>query len=94
MVTNLGDNTLFLVVNAACKYADYKHLQDHLGSSCELELDDDLALLALQGPKAAKVLSGLAPAVNEMTFMTAKQVMINDIRLFYYSLWIYRGGWF
>jgi len=79
MVTNLGDNSLFLVVNAACKYADFKHLQDHLGSSCELELDDDLALLALQGPKAAKVLSGLAPAVNEMTFMTAKQVMINDI---------------
>ena len=82
MVTNLGDNSLFLVVNAACKYADFKHLQDHLGSSCELELDDDLALLALQGPKAAKVLSGLAPAVNEMTFMTAKQVMINDISCF------------
>ena len=82
MVTNLGDNSLFLVVNAACKYADFKHLQDHLGSSCELELDDDLALLALQGPKAAKVLTGLAPAVNEMTFMTAKQVMINDISCF------------
>jgi len=82
MVTNLGDNSLILVVNAACKYADFKHLQDHLGSSCELELDDDLALLALQGPKAAKVLSGLAPAVNEMTFMTAKQVMINDISCF------------
>ena len=82
MVTNLGDNSLFLVVNAACKYADFKHLQDHLGSSCELELDDDLALLAFQGPKAAKVLSGLAPAVNEMTFMTAKQVMINDISCF------------
>ena len=82
MVTNLGDNSLFLVVNAACKYADFKHLQNHLGSSCELELDDDLALLALQGPKAAKVLSGLAPAVNEMTFMTAKQVMINDISCF------------
>ena len=82
MVTNLGDNSLFLVVNAACKYADFKHLQDHLGSSCQLELDDDLALLALQGPKAAKVLSGLAPAVNEMTFMTAKQVMINDISCF------------
>ena len=48
----------------------YKH---HLGSSCELELHDDLALLALQGPKAAKVLSGLAPAVEEMTFMTASR---------------------
>ena len=82
MVTNLGDNTLFLVVNAACKYADYEHLKRHLGSSCELDLHDDLALLALQGPKANKVLSELAPSVKEMTFMTAKQVMINEIDCF------------
>ena len=82
MVTNLGDNTLFLVVNAACKYDDYEHLKSHLGSSCELDLHDDLALLALQGPKANKVLSELAPSVKEMTFMTAKQVMINEIDCF------------
>ena len=82
MVTNLGDNTLFLVVNAACKYDDYEHLKRHLGSSCELDLHDDLALLALQGPKANKVLSELAPSVKEMTFMTAKQVMINEIDCF------------
>ena len=82
MVTNLGDNTLFLVVNAACKYDDYEHLKRHLGSSCELDLHDDLALLALQGPKANKVLSELAPSVKEMTFMTAKQVMINEIECF------------
>ena len=82
MVTNLGDNTLFLVVNAACKYADYEHLRHHLGSSCELDLNDDLALLALQGPKANKVLSELAPSVKGMRFMTAKQVMINEIDCF------------
>jgi len=79
MVTNLGDNSLFLVVNAACKDSDFEHLQHHLSSSCELELYDDLALLALQGPKAVKVLSDHAPSVREMTFMTAKQVMISDI---------------
>jgi len=82
MVTNLGDNSLFLVVNAACKYADYEHLRHHLGSSCDIELYDDLALLALQGPKAANVLSELVPSVKEMAFMTAKQVMINDIDCF------------
>ena len=79
MVTNLGDNSLFLVVNAACKDSDFEHLQHHLGSSCELELCDDLALLALQGPKAVKVLIEHAPSIKEMAFMTAKQTKINEI---------------
>jgi aminomethyltransferase len=82
MVTNLGDNDLFLVVNAACKEADYDHLKNHLGASCEIEFYDDLALLALQGPKAAMVLSEFVPSVKEMVFMTAKQTMLNDIDCF------------
>jgi len=82
MVTNLGNNSLFLVVNAACKYADYEHLKNQLGANCEVELSEDLALLALQGPKAAMVLSEYAPSIKEMTFMTAKQVLINDIECF------------
>ena len=79
MVTNLGGNSLFLVVNAACKDSDFEHLQHNLGSSCELELCDDLALLALQGPKAVKVLSEHAPSIKEMAFMTAKQTKIDEI---------------
>ena len=82
MVTNIGDNSLFLVVNAACKEGDYDHLKNHLGASCEIEFYDDLALLALQGPKAAMVLSEFASLAKEMTFMTAKQMMINDIDCF------------
>ena len=82
MVTNLGDNSLFLVVNAACKDADFQHLKNHLGSKCEVDLFEDLALLALQGPKASKVLSALAPSINEMTFMTAKRLVIGDIDCF------------
>ena len=34
MVTNLGDKDLFLVVNAACKDADYIHLQSTIGDDC------------------------------------------------------------
>ena len=79
MVTNLGGNSLFLVVNAACKDSDFEHLKHNLGSSCELELCDDLALLALQGPKAVKVLSEHAPSIKEMAFMTAKQTKIDEI---------------
>lgn len=78
MVANLGDH-LFVVVNAACKEQDINHLQAHLPSGVELEIIDDRALLALQGPKAAEVLARLQPAVAEMLFMDIQQVQIDGI---------------
>ncbi|MDB4138978.1 glycine cleavage system aminomethyltransferase GcvT [Candidatus Thioglobus sp.] len=79
MVTNLGDEDLFLVVNAGCKNADFAHLQRTIGDDCKVEFLEDVALLALQGPLAHKVLSEIAPSISEMIFMTAKQVVINGI---------------
>ncbi|EDP60737.1 glycine cleavage system aminomethyltransferase GcvT [Vibrio sp. AND4] len=73
MVANLGDH-LFVVVNAACKEQDIAHLQAHLPPSVELEVIDDRALLALQGPKAAEVLASLAPEVADMLFMDVRNV--------------------
>ncbi|MBY8298762.1 glycine cleavage system aminomethyltransferase GcvT [Vibrio fluvialis] len=78
MVANLGDH-LFVVVNAACKEQDINHLQAHLPSGVELEIIDDRALLALQGPKAAEVLARLQPAVSDMLFMDIQQVQIDGI---------------
>ncbi|MFP3498375.1 glycine cleavage system aminomethyltransferase GcvT, partial [Pseudomonas sp. SIMBA_059] len=37
MVANLGDDTLFLVVNAACKDQDLAHLRKHIGNRCEVQ---------------------------------------------------------
>jgi aminomethyltransferase len=73
MVANLGDH-LFVVVNAACKEQDIAHLQAHLPSDIELEIIDDRALLAIQGPKAAEVLARFAPEVAEMLFMDVRKV--------------------
>ncbi|MCG6411237.1 glycine cleavage system aminomethyltransferase GcvT [Vibrio fluvialis] len=78
MVANLGDH-LFVVVNAACKEQDINHLQAHLPSGVELEIIDDRALLALQGPKSAEVLARLQPAVADMLFMDIQQVQIDGI---------------
>ncbi|MCG6381104.1 glycine cleavage system aminomethyltransferase GcvT [Vibrio fluvialis] len=78
MVANLGDH-LFVVVNAACKEQDINHLQAHLPSGVELEIIDDRALLALQGPKAAEVLARLQPAVADMLFMDIQRVQIDGI---------------
>lgn len=70
MVANLGNDELFLVVNAACKEQDLAHLRQHLGDRCEIEpLFESRALLALQGPDAVNVLARLAPDVAKMTFM-------------------------
>lgn len=70
MVAKLAEDKLLLVVNAACKTHDLKHLQQHLGTQCGIEpLFEERALLALQGPQAAAVLARLAPQVEQMTFM-------------------------
>ncbi len=68
MIANRGDH-LFLVVNASCKDADFAHLKAHLGESCDLQMLDDRALIALQGPHAESVLAELWADVSTMRFM-------------------------
>ncbi|CCN81326.1 Aminomethyltransferase [Vibrio nigripulchritudo SFn27] len=75
MVANFGDH-LFVVVNAACKEQDIAHLRANLPASVEMEVIEDRALLALQGPKAAAVLARLAPEVSDMVFMDAREIEI------------------
>ena len=89
MVTNAGDY-LFLVVNAGCKEQDIAHLKQHLADQCNIEVLEDRALLALQGPKAAQVMAEIettfAPNFTaestSMTFMTAKTLTLNGIECF------------
>lgn len=86
MVANRGDH-LFLVVNAACKDADIAHMQTGL-PDCEIEVIEDRALLALQGPSAEAALSALVPSVAEMVFM---DVAVVDTE--FGDLWISRSGY-
>lgn len=70
MIANRGDH-LFLVVNAACKDADFAHLKAHLSDVCDVE-PLDRALIALQGPKSESVLAHLAPDCSSMAFMDVR----------------------
>jgi aminomethyltransferase len=80
MVANLGNDQLFLVVNAACKEQDLAHLREHLSDQCDVEpLFEQRALLALQGPAAVTVLARLAPSVASMTFMQFAAVELDGI---------------
>jgi aminomethyltransferase len=73
------DGTLMLVVNAGCKDDDYKHLAANLPTGVRLEVDEKHALIALQGPRAVKVLSKLAPGVGTMSFMTARTTTLGGV---------------
>ncbi|MFT8891778.1 MAG: glycine cleavage system aminomethyltransferase GcvT [Acetobacter papayae] len=75
MVTRL-ENELLIVINAACKAGDIAHMRAHLSESCTLDVLEDRALLALQGPLAGQVLAALAPAVQDMLFMDVRALDI------------------
>jgi aminomethyltransferase len=48
-----------IVINAACRAKDVAWMRAHSGASLH-DLSDDLALLAVQGPRAVKVVSGMS----------------------------------
>ena len=79
IVTNADDHH-FVVVNAACKDQDIAHMRDAL--DCGLEVLEDRALLALQGPSAAAVLEALAPGVSGLKFMTAGSFAVAGVPCF------------
>lgn len=75
MVTR-RESDLLLVVNAGCKDADIRHLVTHIGHRCQVQPLPDLALLALQGPRAAEALAQLNPAVRQLVFMSGAPVTL------------------
>lgn len=78
MIANAGDH-LYVVVNASRRAEDIAHLRAGLGDGTDLQELTDLALMALQGPKAAGVLARLAPEVAEMAFMSTRVVRLDGV---------------
>lgn len=65
-----GFGDLFVVVNAARKDADRRHLVTHIGHRCQVVPMPERALLALQGPQAVTALARLNAGVVDLVFMT------------------------
>jgi len=87
MVANRGDH-LFLVVNAACKDADIAHMRAHLSDACDIEVIEDRALLALQGPASEIALARLSVDVAAMKFMDVVTTEIMGV-----ACWVSRSGY-
>ncbi len=71
-----GDGWLFLVVNASRKDVDYAHIADRLPANVKLQPAPERALLAIQGPAAAGVVSKLCPPVARLGFMGGTRARI------------------
>jgi aminomethyltransferase len=75
MITACADHFV-LVVNASRKEVDEAHLRAALSRVCTIEVLEDRALLALQGPEAEEVLARFAPEAAAMRFMDARVLAI------------------
>jgi aminomethyltransferase len=84
MVTRRSGD-LYLVVNGATKTADITHL---VMKGLAVSHREDLALLALQGPKAVDALDRLVPGVAGLSFMRAAAFAFGKT-----PVWISRSGY-
>ena len=87
MATRRGDD-FYVVVNGATKYGDIDEMRAKLPPSVVVDLMKELALLALQGPKAVEVLERIVPGVSDLGFMQAAAFRWNG-----QPLWISRSGY-
>ena len=74
-----ADGRILLVVNAACKAADWAHIAARLPENVRLEIYEDRALLALQGPESQAALETLGAEVGRLRFMDVAEVMIAGV---------------
>ncbi len=78
-VSHDDDGILLIVVNAARKEEDYRHIAARLPDGLTLAPARERALIALQGPQAAEVLSRHCTQAGELDFMTATSASFDDI---------------
>jgi aminomethyltransferase len=75
MIAHCGDRFV-LVVNASRKVVDEAQLRTAMSQVCTIEVLENRALLALQGPEAESALARLAPDSAAMRFMDVRSLSI------------------
>tara|TARA_B100001063_G_scaffold221733_1_gene227640 strand:- start:250 stop:1347 length:1098 start_codon:yes stop_codon:yes gene_type:complete len=81
IITKINKGYL-IILNAACKENDCKIIREKLRDNYQLELKDDLSLIALQGPDAKKVLGKIIPEANNLKFMHGAEFNYNDLNVY------------
>ncbi len=78
-VSEEDDGRLMLVVNAARKDIDYAHFRSRLPENVRLEVIEDRALIAVQGPQAVAAVAAHAPKAADLAFMSASSMEFDGI---------------
>ena len=85
-----GAARLYLVVNAACKEADFAHIEEKLVGKAVLKPMPERALIAVQGPKAV---AAVAEVFAQDTLNTAKFMSQNLAEFDGEVCWVSRSGY-
>ena len=72
IITKLKDGYL-IILNAACKSRDFEIIKKKLENKYELNLDESLSLIAIQGPKAKDVLGKVVSNITNLKFMNGEE---------------------
>ncbi len=78
----------YVVVNGAVKNDDIAHLIEHLPDDVTLNIMEDRALIALQGPRAAEAMAAIVPSAANLYFMQADLCLWGEV-----PLWVSRSGY-
>ncbi|MDC1159154.1 glycine cleavage system aminomethyltransferase GcvT [Candidatus Pelagibacter sp.] len=71
-----------IVLNAACKHSDFKLLSKLLANKYEMILSEELSLIAIQGPKAVKILDKIINGVSNLKFMNGDKFSYLDENIY------------
>ena len=77
-----------IILNAACKNDDLKIIKEKLNDKYQLELKENLSLIALQGPGAKDVLGKVIPEIDNLKFMHGENFTFDNL-----SIYITRSGY-
>ena len=71
-----------IILNAACKNNDFKIIKEKLNDRYQIELKENLSLIALQGPGAKNVLGKIIPDADNLKFMHGEEFNFNNLNIY------------
>ena len=81
IITKLKDGYL-IILNAACKKQDFEIIKKKLDDKYELNLDESLSLIAIQGPKAKDVLGKVVSNITNLKFMNGREFEYDNSNIY------------
>jgi len=79
IITRIGEDRFFAVINAGCKDKDIQWMKDHLPDNVQMDVLDDRALIALQGADSEMVMRDVFGLdLTDMPYMWLQEARIAD----------------